>query len=342
MGKDLKQSFSSSYWGIVIASTLGLTVLLFFVADRSQTFAEGSAAVRPRVHLPLVIRPQAEAAVAPQGWLGSVNHYRAMANLPPLTENKSWSDGARKHARYIVKNDTLEHGEDPNNEWYTPEGHEAAQSSNLMMSSNMSEPDEAAVDLWIQSPFHALGILRPALSQTGFGSYREDVGEYKMAAVLDVLRGIATTSASVAFPVAWPGDGATVSLRSYNGGEYPDPLASCPGYSVPTGLPILLQFGSGSFNPKVTAHSITRDGVPIEHCVYDEESYTHSDGSQEALGRSILDSNDAIVLIPREPLVPGARYTVSVTANGRTHTWSFRVSDRARLEMGTESEQQLR
>src|SRR5690606_35712494 len=91
MGKDLKQSFSSSYWGIVIASTLGLTVLLVFVADRSQTFAEGSAAVRPRVHLPLVIRPQAEAAVAPQGWLGSVNHYRAMANLPPLTENKSWS-----------------------------------------------------------------------------------------------------------------------------------------------------------------------------------------------------------------------------------------------------------
>jgi len=47
------------------------------------------------------------------------------------------------------------------------------------------------------------------------------------------------------------------------------------------------------------------------------------------LGRAILDSRDAIVLIPKEPLYPGETYSVSISANGKTTTWSFSVSDQA-------------
>ncbi|GAH44015.1 unnamed protein product, partial [marine sediment metagenome] len=42
------------------------------------------------------------------------------------------------------------------------------------------------------------------------------------------------------------------------------------------------------------------------------------------------DSRDAIILIPRNPLTPGASYTVSITVSGQTHTWSFTVSSTAK------------
>jgi hypothetical protein len=32
------------------------------------------------------------------------------------------------------------------------------------------------------------------------------------------------------------------------------------------------------------------------------------------------------VLIPRQPLTPGLSYTVSITTNGQTYTWSFEVA----------------
>ncbi|MBW1713559.1 MAG: hypothetical protein JRJ59_10465, partial [Deltaproteobacteria bacterium] len=47
------------------------------------------------------------------------------------------------------------------------------------------------------------------------------------------------------------------------------------------------------------------------------------------LGRVVLDMRDAAVLIPRDPLIPGATYTVSITANGQPYTWSFTVSETA-------------
>lgn len=62
-------------------------------------------------------------------------------------------------------------------------------------------------------------------------------------------------------------------LRLYDGAESPDPLTSCPGYTAPTGPPIILQLGSFSFVPNVSATSFTQDGAPLEHCVYDETTY---------------------------------------------------------------------
>jgi hypothetical protein len=264
----------------------------------------------------------------PTGWLAYLNYYRAMANLPSLAENAEWSDGCFKHARYTVKNDVLEHDEDPGNPWYTSEGQAAAQSSNLMATSIVNATDESAIDGWMQAPFHAVGMLDPALLQTGFGSYREAVGVLQMAAALDVIRGVGSIPPSVTFPIKWPGDGATVSLTSH-WNEYPNPLTSCPGYIAPSGLPIILQIGSGGLTPNVTAHSFKRGGVSLDHCVFDETSYANPNSSQQSLGRSILNFRDAIVLIPRQPLTVGETYTVSITVNGQTYAWSFSVSSMA-------------
>lgn len=277
------------------------------------------------VHLPLVANSQTS-----EGWLGYVNYYRAMAGLAPVLEDPTWSEGGWLHARYIVKTDILGHGEDPGNPWYTPEGAAAAQSSNLSASYDDQSSDESAVDVWMQAPFHAIGILDPALHHVGYGSYREADGGLQMGAALDVIRGLGQIPSSVDFPIQWPGNGTTVSL-TLHWGENPSPLTSCPGYVAPSGLPILLQVGSGGLIPDVTSTSFEQGNTALEHCAFDETSYANPDSSLQSLGRSILATRDAIVLIPRAQLMPGTTYTVSVTVDGQNYVWSFTVASTAQM-----------
>jgi hypothetical protein len=107
--------------------------------------------------------------------------------------------------------------------------------------------------------------------------------------------------------------------------ETPDPLTSCPGYATPAGLPIIIQVGPGNRTPHITAHSITRNGVSLEHCAFDETTYTNPDAAEQSVGRNVLDIRDAVVLIPRAPLDQWTEYSVSVTADGQTYRWSFTV-----------------
>jgi hypothetical protein len=263
----------------------------------------------------------------PADWLGQVNFYRTTANLPPVAENAAWSGGNFLHARYTVKNDILQHDEDPANPWYTPEGQAAAQKSNIAASYAPQSTAAWAIATWMQAPFHALGILDPRLTQVGHGNYHELDGGLQTAAGLDVIRGL-NYALPARYPVLWPAHGAIIPL-TYHWGSYPDPLASCPGYASPSGLPLLVQLGPGHLTPAVTASSFTRAGLPLEHCVFTEATYTHPDGAAQSLGRAILNTRDAVVLVPRAPLSPGATYSASITANGVTRSWSFTIADNA-------------
>lgn len=338
--KPLKQRFL--LWGVrdlqsfslssIVATSFGLLLALSLVSVSTLAMDQRhSADFTPTayIYLPFVVR---QTTPSPPQWLSYVNYYRELAGLPSVVENSSWSYGNWLHARYMVKNDVVQHTEDSDNPWYTPEGLAAAQSSNLVGHYDASASDEFAVDAWMQAPFHALGILDPQLLQVGYGSYREADGGLQMGAGLDVLRGLGTVPPSVRFPIKWPSEGKIVPLTSH-WGEYPSPLTSCPGYSAPTGLPIILQIGPGHLVPNVTSHSFMQGNSPLEHCVFDETSYSNPDRQQQDLGRSILNSRDAIVLIPRFPLLPGTSYTVSITVNGQTHTWSFTVSRTAETNL---------
>jgi len=205
----------------------------------------------------------------------------------------------------MVKNDVITHAEDPANPWYTPEGDACGRNANIMVSSSATASDAYAIDVWMQAPFHAVGMLDPRLLRVGYGAYREADGGWQMGAALDVLRGWEGIPEGIAFPIRWPGEGTTTFLRAFEVGEYPDPLAHC-GYSAPAGLPILMLFGTGSFTPSITAHQLLRDGTPVAHCVFDETTYTHPDSAQRSLGRAILNSRDAVVILPRDPLGPGS------------------------------------
>jgi uncharacterized protein YkwD len=265
-------------------------------------------------------------------WLNRVNSYRAQAGLSPLSENAAWSNGASLHARYMVKTDQVTDYQLVVNPEYTPEGAEAARHSLLFGIGAVTTTDESAIDIWLRSPFQALSILDPELRQTGFGSYREaDGGTIQMAAAFDVQRGWNDAPAP-AYPVFWPGNGQTVRLRSYSGGDYPDPLKS-PGCAGSQGLPLILQVGKGSLNVGLAASNPTlfRSGsTPLQHCAFTETSYDAGNPTDTTYGRLLLSVRDAIVLLPKDPLTPGATYTVSVNATlngaGQTFTWSFTVA----------------
>jgi hypothetical protein len=263
-------------------------------------------------------------------WQTVLAYYRASAHLPPLAVDNSWSAGAANHAHYMVSNDVLARAEVTGTPWFSPAGATEAANSILMLSDNVATTDQQALDFWMSKPFHALGLLKPALLTTGFGSYREDDGPfdpYRMGAVADVRQGLGAVPGSVSFPVKWPDHNTTVYLNSYDGNEQPDPLTSCPGYNAPSGLPILVQVGQGGSSITVGAHSIRQGNTDLPHCAFTSDSYVNSiDPGLQTLGREILAASDAIVLIPQQPLTRGAAYTVSIIVNGQALVWTFNVA----------------
>lgn len=320
-----------------------LVLLLALLATGVALTSRAAPSGSQQTHLPIVLNPPtpvpptatavptATPVAAPTDWLGRVNYYRSLGGLPPVAENGAWSQGAVLHSRYMVKNNVIVHAEDPSNPWYTPDGDAAGRNGNVMVSSSVSYPDSAAIDLWIVGPFHALGLLDPKLLSSAYGAYREADGGWQMGGTLDVLRGRGAVPAGVTFSIRWPQGTVRVPL-AYTGGEWPDPLSSCAGYSTPTGLPLLIQLGTGSVTPSVSESTLLRDGQPIEHCRYDESSYTNPDGGAQSTGRSVLNMRDAVVILPRQPLVAGSSYQVWVTVNGQTHSWSFAIAGAAAVD----------
>jgi hypothetical protein len=253
-------------------------------------------------------------ALAAPAWLDRLNAWRAATNLPPLSENTTWDAGDSAHSLYMVKNDQVTHYELSTLPYYTVAGDTAARNGNIEVSSTTSTSDESAIDWWMGAPFHAMGMMDPRLTSTGFGSYREVKSGWQAGFTLDTLRGNSFTGGT--YPVFFPANGAAVPLTTYSGNEFPDPLQACSGYSTPTGLPVFVEVG-GNVATTVTAHSFTGNGAPLDHCVIDSNS--PSVGSN-------LTSRGGVIVIPRQPLQQGVQYTVALTVNGAPYTWTFGVS----------------
>lgn len=311
----------------ILVSALGLCLLLGGLlalprGSKAQDSAPPQSVGAYACFLPVVAVTEQVSVWLPTTWLEAVNAYRAAAKLPVVTECSPYSYGAWLHSRYMVKHDTICHSEDPASLWYTLEGAQAAAVSNLMVTTRQEASDLYALDMWMQAPFHAIGVIDPALQQVGFGSYREAIGTFRMGAALDVLRGRGVVPPGVSFPILYPGQGSVTPLLTFTS-EYPSPLTSCPGYTAPSGPPIIVQMGTGGVTPRVTASSLVQGGVSLAHCVFDETSYTNPDANAQSLGRAILNSRDAIVMMPREPFVAGRQYAVSLTVNGVRYAWTF-------------------
>jgi uncharacterized protein YkwD len=302
--------------------------------------------------------PAIPAAAQPE-WLRRVNYYRAMVKLAPIVEDPALSKGDRAHTIYIVKNyrDQIAHRglgaemhtEDPGSPNFTPEGLEAAKASDMDVwfmperpadaidRPGLSDPDEWSaertpgspawsIDGWMAIPFHRMPILNPRLTSAGFGIYCESG---VCAAGLNLLNGAQRklpAGAVESGPIEFPPDGATVAIRSF-GDEWPDPRTNCPGYEPPSGLAITLQLGAW-MDTHLGEYSVTRENADgsrtaVEACGFDSTSYSNPDGYSQELGQNILKSYGTVVVIPRAPLDKGAKYAVSMSANGKQYDWTF-------------------
>src|SRR5260370_42174436 len=96
---------------------------------------------------------------------------------------------------------------------YHPTGHPPPRNSNNSRTSSATPADSTAIDWWMQAPFHAMGMMDPRLTQTGFGSYREVKSGWIMGAAVDVLRGNSLHGA--ADPVCFPGHAAIFPPLSF-------------------------------------------------------------------------------------------------------------------------------
>ncbi len=276
--------------------------------------------------------PEKPAGPEPQ-WLADVNRFRTMCALARVEEDPRLSDADRKHAIYLVKNygaaaraghlaGSEMHSEDPSRPYYTPEGKAAAAVSDINQVAGIpGNPSPMwAIGNWMSGPFHRLWILNPALRRAGYGQFCE--ASYCVAA-LDLGDGIEHQPAGpLAVPVLFPPAGGTVAMHSFEN-EWPNPLTSCPGYSIPAGLPLTIQVGR-VIDASLSAYSIARDGVPLQACGIDASNYRNPVASEQERVRQVLHSLGAVVIIPRQALFDG-RYDASATVNGREYKWSFTI-----------------
>lgn len=276
-------------------------------------------------------------------WLRRLNEFRAMAKLPPLRSDPAMSEGDRKHAVYVVNNyaATLAnggslgadvHSEDSAKQWYTPDGAEAARTSDIAMRAGtpgrpVPDPQDWAIEGWMVVPFHRLFILSPLLHRVGFG---DDCENGICVAMLNVIKGadpLPRIGTPLEHPILFPPDASTIpaSMRQLET-EWPNPVSGCDGYAFPTGIPATVQLGP-MVDAQLNSFSIARaDGAQLEACGFDANSYRNPSADDRARVVGDLRGEGAIVIVPKEPMEAGGRYNVVATVNGRDYEWSFTIA----------------
>ncbi len=258
-----------------------------------------------------------------ESWLDRVNLYRSQAGLDPVSERDSLSADAELHSRYMVLNGTVTHDEIPGRAGYTAAGDASGSRSNVYGTTLWSMTDLAAVDGWVTGPFHAVGFLTPTLVEVGYGAYRDaGAGNIRMAATLDVWGAPRDWDRSAGTAYTWPGEGSVVPVRAHIN-EWPSPTTHCPDHR---GLPMLAFFEQPVDVGEVT---FTTGGAPLAHCVFDGTDYSNPDANAQSLGRSILRSANAVVVMPRNGLWPGEEYCFTVESRGVEVSSCFTVDANA-------------
>ena len=270
-------------------------------------------------------------------WLSRINMYRAMEELPPLANDPALSQSAQSHAVYLIKNfsrgvrDGSAKSSDIGSEsskkpFYTVGGHSIAPNCETAFGFGEHQSLDAAIDEWVQGPYHRMLLFNPALQRIGYGYYCEDG---LCAQVVDVEDGIARKPVEPDKQVAieFPPANSTLSLSDL-GHEEPSPLEACPGYAFPVGLPITFEIGAFE-GAKLGSFSIVKQeephAKPLEACGYDAYSYRNELRSQYGAVVGNLKAFSGVVVIPRHPLAAG-NYRATLDVNGKEYGWSFTIA----------------
>jgi hypothetical protein len=269
------------------------------------------------------------AAADSNAWLPEINQYRTAAGLTPVTENPAWDAGLEDHLVYLEKTPASyrtgqyasAHTENPASPYYTADGAAEAGYSDLALG-GVTTP-VGAIDTWLTAPFHAIGMLRPQLTQVALA-----VDAPHGYAGLDVIQGINYGLPADTSPVLFPGPNTTTTLTTF-GGESPDPRETCGWQNLsPVGLPLVVLLPAAPVAG--TTATLAGAGAPESTaggtiCLVDSLTYHSSDPVYGPNGASILQGDNAVILIPRHPLASGT-YAADLQAPGQTPVqWSFTV-----------------
>jgi uncharacterized protein YkwD len=263
--------------------------------------------------------PAQAGTVDDNDWLGIVNYYRSESDVPPVAPNGGWSSGATAHSCWMLQNG-IGHDESPGTPGYTVGGDETGNNSNVAVSTSAVASARQHIELWLAGPFHAIGILRPNLTQSGFGTCTNPAtSPWKSAATLDVARGVNPSSPKPATPTLFPGNGTTIGLDRFVA-ESPDPRTFCGWSGRTVGLPVIAMMPD---NVTTASASLTGPNGPIPTCVLTKSN-------TNGIAASILGGDNAVVVVPAAPLTTG-KHTASVNSNGGAANWSFFVGPGANL-----------
>ena len=296
--------------------------------------------------------PAAAADTNSKPWLTQINQYRMMAGLESVEEVAAISAGDTNHARYLVKRFEVEpseqvdiYSENRTTEWSTPSGAAAASLSNIALRTGAEQPSDLetqirqVIDDWMTDPFQRLPMLDPDLRKIGLGIYREKTftsivlqvrtparpEEARMGSAEDYRLARPPAESSPKYPIMLPPAGSDIGLVAFEGGGWPNLFTSCPGLGLPVGLPITLELGPSAQDQNIMRHSITTNQKPLEHCIFIPGTYVGMNDAQTLVGRQVLSTFGAVVLIPRLPLRAGNSYSVSVSTDRKEYQWSFSV-----------------
>jgi hypothetical protein len=184
----------------VFALLLGATAAFTFLPAPRTTAAP---AVEPRSYLPLVVVPAAALpavppASLPTDWLSRVNYYRALAGVPPLSDDPLLSMACREHSHALAA------GAPPPSQPTAPAAMPCADHGVTWSDEGIVHTPLTALDAWMRSPEQRQWLLYPTTTAFGFGF---TLGSGQAAAALDA-RSAANFAADAAFsgwPVRYPG-----------------------------------------------------------------------------------------------------------------------------------------
>ncbi|RRR65829.1 MAG: CAP domain-containing protein [Candidatus Viridilinea halotolerans] len=152
---------------------------------------------------PVTPTPAPPSVQLPTTWLERVNAYRAIAGVPPVTEDATLSANCVEHARYMAENRDLTHDQNPSLPWASAAGQICAEKGNAWIGSGRAWQPHEAIDGWMTSVGHRLWLLYPTTPTFGFGFY--SAGQTS-AAALDVLSrsNTAADGSFTGWPVRYP------------------------------------------------------------------------------------------------------------------------------------------
>jgi hypothetical protein len=256
------------------------------------------------IQLPDPSHPDLEEAGAA---IQRLNLYRGLAAVQPVDLDTYLSSGCQAHANYLaVNNVSLQsvalgaHHEDPSMPGYSYRGDQAGRSSVIYQGVTAV----AAIDNWMRTFYHRLGLLDPNLHYVGFGSALD----YQ---VMDILSGRVAGLIAAPGQVLYPAPGMTGVPRDYKR-EIPHPI---PGDDT-LGIPITVEFfgDRGIYISQVQTNliDVTAGGATIP-CY------------RQTPGHPYLPEwprDQVIALIPEDPLPALHEIHVEVTAMVDGERWA--------------------